>query len=159
MSEKSLSFSPANTYGRVGLHSEVNEASPHRLVQMLMEGALKRLSIAKASMERGKIAEKGENIGVAIDIVQTLQASLNYEEGGDVAVQLGQLYDYCLQKLIESRHITRSRKVDKKLERLLEDSEKRNAMAQASSALVSFNIKIHGYYIVHGFAQSKKIER
>ena len=59
------------------------------------------------------------------------------------------------QKLIESRHITRSRRVGKKLENLLEESEKKSRMAQASSALVSFNIKIHGFYIVHGFAQTK----
>jgi flagellar secretion chaperone FliS len=29
-------------YKQVGVHSEVMDATPHRLVQMLMEGVLKR---------------------------------------------------------------------------------------------------------------------
>ena len=56
------------------------------------------------------------------------------------------------QKLIESRHITRSRQVEKKMERLLEESTLRSRITQTASEMINLNIQIHGYYIVHGFA-------
>jgi len=56
------------------------------------------------------------------------------------------------QKLIESRHITRSRQVEKKMERLLEESTLRSRVTQTASEMVNLYIQIHGHYIVHGFA-------
>lgn len=56
------------------------------------------------------------------------------------------------QKLIEARHITRSRQVEKKMERLLEESTLRSRITQTASEMINLNIQIHGYYIVHGFA-------
>lgn len=58
------------------------------------------------------------------------------------------------QKLIESRHITRSRQVEKKMERLLEESTLRSRVTQTASEMINLYIQIHGYYIVHGFAYS-----
>jgi len=56
------------------------------------------------------------------------------------------------QKLIESRHITRSRLVEKKMDRLLEESTIRSRITQTASEMVNLNIQIHGYYIDHSFA-------
>lgn len=58
------------------------------------------------------------------------------------------------QKLIESRHITRSRQVEKKMERLLEESTLRSRITQTASEMVNLYIQIHGYYIVYGFAST-----
>lgn len=59
------------------------------------------------------------------------------------------------QKLIESRHITRSRQVEKKVERLLEESTLRSRVTQTASEMINLNIQIHGYYIDHGFARTE----
>jgi len=59
------------------------------------------------------------------------------------------------QKLIESRHITRSRQVEKKMERLLEESTLRSRITQTASEMINLSIQIHGYYIVHGFARTE----
>ena len=87
-------------YQQVSVSSSVMGASPHRLVQMLMEGALERISIAKASMARNEIATKGQNISVAINIVGGLQGSLNKEAGGAIAENLHNLYDYMIRRLL-----------------------------------------------------------
>ena len=42
-------------YQKVGAHAQTSEASPHRLVQMLMEGGLDRIAQAKGAIERKDI--------------------------------------------------------------------------------------------------------
>ena len=87
-------------YQQVSINSSVMGASPHHLVQMLMEGALERIALAKASMARTEIAMKGQNISRAISIVGGLQGSLNREAGGDIAENLSNLYDYMTGRLL-----------------------------------------------------------
>ncbi|TAL45931.1 MAG: flagellar export chaperone FliS [Methylovulum sp.] len=87
-------------YQQVSIHSGIMDASPHRLVQMLMEGFLERIAIAKGNIVRKEIAKKGENISRAITIVNGLQASLNKEAGGELAENLSNLYDYMSLRLV-----------------------------------------------------------
>ena len=87
-------------YKQVSISSSIMDASPHRLVQMLMEGALERIVLAKASMARNEIAMKGQSIGRAIDIIGGLQGSLNKEAGGELAEDLNTLYDYMARRLL-----------------------------------------------------------
>lgn len=87
-------------YQQVSVDSSVMGASPHRLVQMLMEGVLERVASAKQSMVRNDIAMKSRNIGRAIDIVGGLQGSLNKDVGGEIAENLDNLYDYMIRRLL-----------------------------------------------------------
>jgi flagellar protein FliS len=93
-------LSAIKQYQQVSAESSVMGASPHRLVQMLMEGALERIALAKESMTRNEIAVKGQNIGHAIQIVDGLQSSLNMEDGGEIAENLSNLYDYMTRRLL-----------------------------------------------------------
>ncbi|HEX7762674.1 MAG TPA: flagellar export chaperone FliS, partial [Cellvibrio sp.] len=68
-------------YQKLGIESEVSHASPHRLIQLLFEGALGRLAAAQGAMERGDLAVKGEMLGKAIGIVGGLRSSLDMEAG------------------------------------------------------------------------------
>jgi flagellar protein FliS len=87
-------------YQQVGVHSGIMDASPHRLVQMLMEGVLEKIALAKGNITRNEIALKGENIGKAITIIGGLQISLNKEAGGKLAENLNELYDYMSMRLV-----------------------------------------------------------
>ena len=49
-------------YNQVGVDTDVASASPHRLIQMLMEGVIQKIAIAKGHMMRGEIADKGAHI-------------------------------------------------------------------------------------------------
>lgn len=80
----------------------IEDASPHRLIAMLLDGALDRVAEALGAMKRGEIATTGEAIGKAISIVDSLRVSLNPEVGGEVAENLGQLYEYMTRRLLEA---------------------------------------------------------
>lgn len=96
------SYSAVQSYSNVKVHSGVESASPHRLIQMLFEGALERIAQAKGAMVQNQIARKGELIGKAIAIVGGLQGSLNDKEGGSLAVNLDELYDYIIRRLTQA---------------------------------------------------------
>jgi len=89
-------------YKKVGKESGAAFASPHRLIQMLFEGALEKISVARGHMERGEIAAKGQNIGWAISIVEGLRTSLDKNSGGEIAANLDALYEYVERRLTES---------------------------------------------------------
>ena len=89
-------------YSKVGVASGVEQASPHRLIQMLMEGAIEKVAKAKGYMERKEIANKGSHISWAISIIDGLRASLDKTNGGDIADNLDDLYDYMTRRLIRA---------------------------------------------------------
>ncbi|MEM9916567.1 MAG: hypothetical protein AAF990_00645 [Bacteroidota bacterium] len=60
------------------------------------------------------------------------------------------------QKLIEERHITRSRRVKGKVEGLLRESAERSQIIQNTCRLSNLKIKIHGWYIQIGHAKNEK---
>jgi flagellar protein FliS len=95
-------YQAAKNYSSLQVHSGVADASPHRLIQMLFEGALERIAQAKGAMMQKQIARKGELIGKAINIVGGLQGSLNDKEGGQLAANLDDLYDYIIRRLTEA---------------------------------------------------------
>jgi len=80
----------------------IEGASPHRLVQMLMEGALEKILAAKGFMANKDIAKKGEQISWAISIIDSLRSCLNVEIGGEFAQNLLNLYNYMEQRLLEA---------------------------------------------------------
>lgn len=89
-------------YAHVSVQCGVTAASPHRLVQMLMEGALDRIASAKGCLERRQIAAKGQQIGMAISIVSGLRASLDMDAGKEIAQNLDDLYAYMERRLFEA---------------------------------------------------------
>ncbi|AYF85889.1 MULTISPECIES: flagellar export chaperone FliS [Pseudomonas] len=89
-------------YQSVNTQAQAVDASPHRLIQMLMEGGLTRLAQARGAIERGQLAQKGELIGKAIAIIGGLRDGLNFEQGGDIAANLDALYEYMVSRLLEA---------------------------------------------------------
>ena len=94
--------SAMNEYKKAGVHAEVMDADPHRLIQMLMEGALERIAIAKGAMQQKNVALKGDRISSAISIVEGLRASLDMEAGGEISANLESMYDYMTRRLMEA---------------------------------------------------------
>ena len=89
-------------YQQVNTVAGVEGASPHRLIQMLMEGVLQRLAEAKGAIQRHQIAKRGETIGKAITIIDGLESSLNKDAGGEMAGNLEELYAYMQRRLLEA---------------------------------------------------------
>lgn len=89
-------------YQTVNTQSQVGDASPHRLIQLLMEGGMSRLAQARGAMQHGQVAAKGELIGKAIGIIGGLREGLDLQKGGDVAANLDRLYEYMVSRLVEA---------------------------------------------------------
>lgn len=98
----SLANSALRQYQQVKTGAAVEEATTHRLIQMLLDGALERLASAKGHIQRGDVQRKGEQIGKAIGIVGGLRASLDFEAGGALAANLEALYDYMERRLLQA---------------------------------------------------------
>ncbi|MCE0911101.1 MULTISPECIES: flagellar export chaperone FliS [Pseudomonas] len=89
-------------YQKVNGVAQTSEASPHRLVQMLMQGGLDRMAQAKGAIARRDIAQRGILIGKAIDIIGGLREGLDLENHGDSLAELDSLYTYMSRRLIEA---------------------------------------------------------
>lgn len=89
-------------YQQVSLESRVAAATPHGLIQLLMQGGLERLAQARGAIERDQLAERGELISKTIGIVGGLREALDLEQGGELASNLDRLYAYMTERLLEA---------------------------------------------------------
>ena len=74
-----------------------------QLVVMLYDGATKFLRQSLAAHEAGEPASAGAPIGRAMAIVEELLATLDIEQGGEIASQLQGVYVFCLSELSSAR--------------------------------------------------------
>lgn len=89
-------------YKKVSIDSQLSAASPHKVIQMLMAGAIERLIQGKAAMLQGDVAVKGERLGKALDIIISLRTCLSMDEGGEIASNLDALYDFMIRQISEA---------------------------------------------------------
>ncbi len=94
--------SAIESYSKHAVASEAIEASPHRIIQMLMDGFMERVAYAKGHIERGDLPGKSKYISKAIGIVNGLRSCLDMEKGDEIARNLNDLYDYMNRRLIEA---------------------------------------------------------
>ncbi|MDF1690903.1 MAG: flagellar export chaperone FliS [Zhongshania sp.] len=87
-------------YASVGAQSQVSAASPHRLIQLLMDGALDRLSVAKGYMQRKDVQRKIVAIDRIMSIVDGLRMSLDHSVNAEMTENLENLYDYMNRRLL-----------------------------------------------------------
>lgn len=93
----------ASAYRKVGVETQVDMASPHQLVEMLFEGFFLALGSARAALQRGDVSVKGRQIGIAVRILdEGLRGGLNLEQGGELAGNLHDLYQYCVMRLTQA---------------------------------------------------------
>ncbi|MBN2607029.1 MAG: flagellar export chaperone FliS [Thiotrichales bacterium] len=89
-----------NQYQQTSLETGLENASPHKLVSMLYDGALETMANAKGAIERKDYETKAHNLNRAILIIGTLRSGLDMENGGEVANNYAELYGYINQKLL-----------------------------------------------------------
>ena len=80
----------------------VSTQSKGRLIVMLYEGAIKFLKIAIKELDAGNYGEKGKYINKALDIITELSAVLDIDSGGEVAMNLRNLYQFMTRRLNEA---------------------------------------------------------
>jgi len=107
-----MGFSGATAYAKVNASSGVENADPHLLIQMLIDGSIEKLNRAKFFMNDKNTAQKGTQISWAISIIGGLKASLDMQNGGEIANNLNDLYDYCTVTLAQANVENDESKID-----------------------------------------------
>ena len=89
--------SALNAYKETNL-SEIEDASPHRLIELTFKDLRKNLLIIRRKIdEKEKIG--GLEAAKSVAALEILKSSLNFEQGGEIAKNLQQIYDYSLNQL------------------------------------------------------------
>jgi flagellar protein FliS len=123
-----------DAYAKIGVESGVSGASPHALILMLFDGAIKALVSARAAMVKGEIGPKCQALSNAVAIIQDgLQLNLDVEAGGELAKNLDALYEYMCSRLLIANMKNQLEPIDE-VGRLLVDLKKTwVAIGQAQS--------------------------
>ncbi|NLD56356.1 MAG: flagellar export chaperone FliS [Burkholderiaceae bacterium] len=94
--------SAAASYHTLDVQTSVDSADPHRLVEMLYDGAIVQVAKARHALTRQDITAKCEATSRAIRIVdEGLKAALD-KRAGEVADNLDALYDYVSRILVRA---------------------------------------------------------
>jgi flagellar secretion chaperone FliS len=107
---------PLSQYKQVDLETRISAASPHKLIQMLYEGAVERLSVARGALAREDMATKGIMIGKAISILSGLRDSLDRGVESELPDNLDRLYEYMQFRLLEANRENNEKAIAEVLE-------------------------------------------
>jgi flagellar protein FliS len=88
------------TYQSVSVHGGVANADPHTMVQMLLDAAAERMAMARGCIERNEKGRQASLLHSSVMIIGELRGSLNITEGGPLAQNLSDLYDYMIRQLV-----------------------------------------------------------
>ena len=102
-----------DSYGEVNVVSGVNSADNVQLIQMLFDGLVESLKAAEGQIKRNEINAKAKSLARASKIVLGLQNALDFEEGGEIATNLNELYSYVVRRLF---HVNAHNDIDALLE-------------------------------------------
>jgi flagellar protein FliS len=91
-----------SSYRNLELETSVAQADPHKLIEMLFDGAAGAIAQARSALRDGRIPAKGEATGRAVRILdEGLKASLD-PRGGELATNLKSLYEYMTYRLLDA---------------------------------------------------------
>ncbi|MAY40947.1 MULTISPECIES: flagellar export chaperone FliS [unclassified Neptuniibacter] len=116
----SVNLNALKEYKSVDLRATVETASPHKLISMLLEGALTALAQAKGAIERKQIQDRTESLNKATDIIVGLKGSLDHETGGEMAANLDELYNYMIRQVVKANRENSAETVQEVMDLILE---------------------------------------
>jgi flagellar protein FliS len=79
-------------YQNVDLASRVESASPHGLVSILLDELMKSLEAMAAACNRRDYSQRGSAQARALNMLNGLESSLDFEKGGEIAQSLASIY-------------------------------------------------------------------
>jgi len=82
--------------------TDVMTADQKKLVLMCYEGAVRQLKVGKRKAAEKDFEGKAAAFSKAIDIVNELMCSLDYEKGGEIARNLASLYRFVLDRIMRA---------------------------------------------------------
>ena len=99
-------------YQNTAAHGGVAAADSHKLILMLMDGALERIAGARGCMERKETGEKARLLNRSVSIIDELRNSLDMQGGGQISANLAELYDYMCRCILKANADNTVRQLD-----------------------------------------------
>ncbi|MGE4431711.1 MAG: flagellar export chaperone FliS [Sphingobium sp.] len=79
-------------YAAVHAGSRIESASPHGLVKLLFDELMLAMDASALSFDQGDLVKARDKQVRALSIVHALEGSLDFDNGGDIAISLAQIY-------------------------------------------------------------------
>jgi flagellar protein FliS len=88
-----------NAYSGHYYNNQIMTASPEQILIMLYDGAIRFVRQANLAIEENRLGDKAQAINKAVAIITEFSNTLDYEVGGEIALELGRLYDFMTREL------------------------------------------------------------
>ena len=102
-----------NKYKSSKISQDMEKLNPYSIIHELLQGLNEHLSDSIKSMDKGNLNNAKELAQKAEKIAYSLQNCLDFKEGGEIAQNLVELYEYCRKNI--SNYVE-----EKKIEKLEE---------------------------------------
>jgi len=107
-------------YKKDSLKADLASADPHRVIQLLMQGALERLALSKGYIERRDMEAKSETLTRVVEIINALRDSLDRDANPDLVDNLEALYLFMIEQIHEASAKLDTHKIDIVMKLMLE---------------------------------------
>jgi len=97
------------------------DVSPHRLISLLMAGLLERAGQAKESLVKGDTEAEEVLLPKVVGIINGLRDCLDFDQGGEIAVNLNNLYDYMISRIDTAEDISSKKAALSEIENLVSE--------------------------------------
>tara|TARA_B100001996_G_C18537743_1_gene545653 strand:- start:98 stop:565 length:468 start_codon:yes stop_codon:yes gene_type:complete len=104
-------MSTYSNYQNAYKKASVNTLDQNKLIIMLYDGAIKNANFAVQYMKSGEIEKVHDSLIKTKNIVTELLATLNMDQGGEIAKNLKSLYSYMFSQLVEANMEKKSKPV------------------------------------------------
>ncbi|MDR0453329.1 MAG: flagellar export chaperone FliS [Deferribacteraceae bacterium] len=104
-------MSVEKVYGNY-LKQEVEGASQGKLIVMMYDAAIRFMRSAVKAIEEKKVEDAHNNIIRAENIIYELMSTLNTDEGGELAQNLLNLYDFMIWELVDANTNKNAAKIE-----------------------------------------------
>ncbi len=89
----------AQTKAATFIQEHTEEISSHRVISLLLDGALERADQAKQAFLNAQQDELLQLLGKLMAIINGLKNSLNMQAGGEISENLDALYEYMIHRI------------------------------------------------------------
>lgn len=89
-------------YRKDSIKSDLASADPHRIIQLLMQGALEKLALGKGCIERSDWEGKSASLTRAVEIINALRDALDRDVNPELVDNLESLYEYMTVRITEA---------------------------------------------------------
>jgi flagellar protein FliS len=97
-----MSFVDARAqYRRAEAGAPVVLDNPHQIIQVTLRELEKSLTVLSHAMAQGQTLPDS-HLNRAFTAIYILQSSLDFEQGGEIATNLFQVYEYCRLKVVSA---------------------------------------------------------